>query len=212
MRLQNSYSNRILGVIFCLLAFCAIGFSQSGRTVVSPTPTPTPEVKPSNSEPTKNIIPCEKGLEKVLYIPLKKPNEFVEELNRLGKCGYRLEKAARIPFGIEPADRQEIFISGVVKFDTEDTYEYNWFAASRPGEIVTLANNQAELGFYFRKQMLFIYYSGYSRGEDSSGGLGDLARILISSGYSGSIFIFERKNGIIKKNEYRVLDGAVDRS
>jgi hypothetical protein len=212
MRLENSYCHKIFGVICCLIALCAVGFAQSGRTVVTPTPTPTPEVKTSNTETAKNNTPCEKRLEEVLYVPPKKPNEFVEELNRLGKCGYRLEKAARIPFGIEPTGRQEIFVSGVVKFDSEDIYEYNWFVASRPGEIVTIANNQAEQGFYFGKQMLFIYDSGYRRGEESSGGLGDLSRIILSSGYSGSVFIFERKNRVIKKNEYRVLDGVTDRS
>ena len=209
MRLENVYCHRIFGVIFCLIASCAIGFSQSGRTIV--TPTPTPEVKTSNTETAKNNTPCEEGLEEVLYIPPKKHNEFVEELNRLGNCGYRLEKAARIPFGLEATGGQELLVFGVVKLDSGNKYEYNWFVASRPGEIVTLANKQAKEGFYFHKQMLFIYDSGYRRGGESSDGLGDLARILLSSGSSGSVFIFERKNGVIKKNEYRVLDGAVDR-
>jgi hypothetical protein len=211
MRLEK-YCNRIFGVMFCLIAFCAIGFSQSGRTVVTPAPTPTPEVKNSNTELTKEKAPCEKGLEEVLYISPKKPDEFVKELNGLGRCGYRLEKAGRIPFSIEPTDRQELFVFGVVKLDSEDTYEYNWFVASRPGEIVTIANKQAEQGFYFRDQMLFIFDSGYRRGEESSGGVGEIARVILSSGYSGSLFIFERKNGVIKKNEYKVLDAVTDRS
>ncbi len=203
---------RIFCAVFGLVALCAIGFAQSGRTIVTPTPTPSPEVKTSNTEITRNYPACEKGLAEVLYLPPKKQDEFVDELNRLGNCGYRLEKTARIPFGLEPKGRQELWIFGVVRLDSENKYEYNWFVASRPGEIVTIANKQAEQGFYFRKQMLFIYDSGYRRGEESSGGLGDLARIYLSSGASGSVFVFERKNGVIKKNEYRVLDGATDRS
>ena len=59
---------------------------------------------------------------------------------------------------------------------------------------------------------MFIYDSGYRRGDsESSNGTGDLGRVILSSGSSGSVFIFERKNGVIKKNDYRVLDGATDR-
>lgn len=78
MRFENIYCKGIFGVIFCLIAFCAIGLSQSGRKNV--TPTPTPEVETSNAEAAKNNAPCEKGLEEVLYLSPKKHDDFVKEL------------------------------------------------------------------------------------------------------------------------------------
>jgi hypothetical protein len=203
---KNFHLNNNWGAILVLIASSAVCFAQSGRPVPTPTPAPAPKVETANPETAKDYPPCQEGLEDVIYIPPKAINEFVDEINRLGNCGYRLEKAARLPFGYEP--EADLLAFGVVKLDPGSRYEYLGFVANSAGRIVTLANQLAARGFYFRKQMMFIRYGGYSRSGDDP--LKDLAGMMKDIAGSGSVFIFERKNGVIKKNEYRVIDGWVE--
>lgn len=200
-----------LRVIFCCLLFFAfshLAFAQAGRKV----PTPTPEVSVSN-QAVKEEPPCEKGLEEVIYIAPTRIRNFIEELNRLGRCGYRLEKADKLSLGAE-STYDDLYVFAVVKLDEvgANKYEYEWFVANSPGEIVTQADTRGENGFYFRKNMMFVAgrCGGAASRERSDnetlGALGDLMNLSLGS--NGSVFIFERKNGVVKKREYRVLRGA----
>ncbi len=179
--------------------------SQSGRPVASP----SPEI-PAPADAVKTTLPCEKGLPEHIYISPRNITAFMGELNRLGACGYTLEKAGKLPLEREAASALAMIVFGVVKLDSGNKYEYlgieafgDWQTASRIGDL-------AKEGFYFRKNLLFqagACNEGSGGGPDSPAsvlggllGLGQISR--------GSIFIVERKNGIRKKLEYMTVKGA----
>lgn len=209
MKQQISHKIILFNVILLCIVFNITTLAQSGRPIE--TPTLGNEVSTS-TEMKKEYPPCEKRLDEVIYIRRSKINLFIEELNRLGNCGYRIEKVAKLPL-LSEETVFDLYMFGVVKLDDGNRYEYNWFAGRSPGEVQTIANKQAEQGFYFRQKMLFISGRCSQAAEkrktenETLGGLGDILNLRL--GASGSVFIFERKNGIIKKNEYRVIDGRV---
>lgn len=211
MKLENGYYIRSLGIIFCHLVIFVIGFPQSGRTVVMP----PPEVAVATTEISKNGVPCEKGLEEVLYIPVKNIGNFIEELNRFGNCGYRLEKATKLSLAGDETFN-DLGVAGIIKLNPGNKYEYDWFESFSPGETITRINYRTEKGFYFRRNFLFTQgkcstkIQEEKKDQDNSG-IPDAVGEFIRRGHqsSGTVFILERKNGIIKKNEYRVLDGAI---
>lgn len=159
------------------------------------------------------IHPLIRGLDEIIYIAPTELILFVRELNKLGNRGYRLEQTAKIPLATE-STVTDLLVFGIVKFVAGEKYEYNYIAASSPKEIGTRANHQTENGFYFgRKWCLFPAgvekIQKQRKGNYGSGSFGDLAHL--SLGVNGSVFIFERKVAVIKKNVYRVLDGAAER-
>jgi Bacterial tandem repeat domain 1 len=209
MRISN-----FIAVCLWTLILSQLIFAQSGRVIPTSSPAPTPKAEDSVfTEIKKESPPCDANAAQIVYLPHQKINDFVKELNRLGQCGYYLDKIAKMPLGTE-STVLGLFVFGVVKLDVPNKYEYNWFAGRTPGEVQTIANMQAEKGFYFRDKMMFISgrcsESTQKRKKENEdlGALGDLANLGL--GTSGSVFIFERKNGVIKKNEYRVIDGATE--
>jgi hypothetical protein len=174
-------------------------FAQSGRVIPNPSPTSAPK----SVEPPKikeEYSPCETGLKGYIYISPRKIKEFTEELNRYGNCGYRLEKSAKIPLKLEVTEQNTYFF-GVMKLDSTHKYEYEWFDAYSPGQTQTRMNISAERGFYFRENHLFRIID-----DSGDGNFSDKITSVYKSIF-GAFFIFERRNGEIKKNEYRVLDG-----
>lgn len=184
---------RITTIFLIILTFPISLAAQSGR-VIEP---PTPPLSPAKAEETAKVPSCEMGLDEMIYLYLRPADQFVEELNRLGKCGYRLEMAG---------DKGGSYLFGVVKKDSgNNKYEYQWFATGSAGEVVTRANAAAKDGFYFRRGMMF-----YSPGSEPSIDDDSILKKLGVANFpgNGSIFIFERKNGVIKRREYRMIIGA----
>lgn len=194
----------------CFLIVPAEMFAQSGWPSPTP-PTPAPITNPDISTEAAGAPPsCEKVTDEIIYIPPVKIRDFIKELNRLGNCGYRLEKADKLPFSPE-LSFERFYVFAVVKRYAGDKYEYDWFEAIRPGETQTRINERAKKGFYFRKNFLFDTNTCVSAEDRVSSGsvvkpVDDVIQ-LITNGV-GAVFIVERKNGSIKNNEYRVLDGV----
>jgi hypothetical protein len=186
-------------VILILLNIAHSVFAQSGRAIPpTPTPTPTPEVvKPT--EVKKEYPPCEANLEEYIYISPKKVVEFGNELNRYGNCGYRLEKSNKIPLKREISEWQTYFFA-VMKLDTPNRYEYQWFEAYSPGEVQNRMNIRAKQGFYFKASHPFQIIA--ENAEDSPS---DSVTNHLRSTY-GTFLIFERKDNEIVNREYRILD------
>lgn len=188
-------------IVVALLPFFMIlniaASAQSGRP---PVPSPTPPIKPAVTDIVAAEPACEKETEDQKYIHPTVMTDFIAEVNRLGTCGYRLEKADKLPFG--PGERfDRLYAFAVVRRYHGDKFEYDWFEAMSPGELQTRINARAEIGFSLRKALLadrIACLGDASSGADGSG--------LVAA---GGIFIVERKNGIAKKNDYRVLDGIV---
>jgi hypothetical protein len=108
----------------------------------------------------------------------------------------------------------DLYIFGVLQRDPEDSYEYDWFRANRPGEIVTKANALAEKGFYYRQNMMFSWLCGDGNSSDEEEENSARKREVgkYSSDMNGSVFIFEKRGGAnAKRNQYRLLNGADER-
>ena len=186
--------------------------AQSGRPI--PTPGNTPEVAPSEESKNENPV-CEENINEIEFIDTTERDEFIKRINRYGSCGYRLEKIARFPFNGNDT-LEQISFTGLVKKDAGNKYEYSWFVAESPGRAQTLANKLADDGFYLKKAMSFVVGACGDRAakiekENSDGGvLGRLA--ILTVGDNGMFFLFERKVGSPKKNEYRVIDAEIPNS
>jgi hypothetical protein len=199
---------------FAALLFLSSVFAQSGRQV-PPTPTPTPQPEPSASpasRPAKTYPPCEGGLEPILVTLPLKIEKFSDEINRYGSCGYRVEKVVRLALASD-ISILDMELSAILRLEPGSRYEYAWFIAKRPGEAQTLANDLAAENFYFRASRSFVFQAcGESaarqkKENDESGPLGSLMNMAI--GEMGAFFLFERKSGVEKRNEYKVLNARI---
>lgn len=205
MKIRTCYrSKNFAALLICLLS--ALGaFSQSGRPVVSP----APEI-PAPAEAAKTFPPCEKGPPDHIYISPRNITAFMGELNRLGACGYTLEKAGKLPLEREATSALAMIVFGVVKLDSGNKYEYLGVEAFGDWQTASRINDLAKEGFYFRRNLLFqagACNEGWGSGPDAPVSAVDILGLGKIS--KGSIFIVERKNGIRKKLEYITVNGAV---
>jgi len=134
---------------------------------------------------------------------------FVVKLNEAGRAGYRLEKMTKFPMGSSDIP-EETIVAAIVRLDRPNLYEYDWFDASTPEMLDTRINERAELGFYFRDTLSFIFNGCGStekdpRVERRMKGFDGKIQPLI---YYGEIYLVERKNEAAVKNKfYKVLIG-----
>lgn len=147
--------------------------------------------------------------EEIRFVELE---EFIKRLNNFGNCGYRLNQVVRTVLDSDKNLNQMSF-SALLRKEPESKYEYTWFIATSPGRAQTLANQYAEQGFYFRESMSFVYgrcteiAERQKKETEKSGGLADIFNVKI--GQMGSFFLFEKKSGVVKNNEYRILDARI---
>jgi hypothetical protein len=199
----------ILRTVFGAVCLCFVAvpqnFAQSGRILPAPAPTHEAKEKPE----TKDHPPCEEKFDQFIELHFMQVVDFFTLLNKYGECGYRLEKASRYVLDSD-AGILQMKLVGLTKQYKGDKYEYAWFIARSPGEAQTFANNLAEKGFYFKESMSFVYGrcgTIAQKQKEENKGLGSLGDILnMGMGQIGSFFVFERKAGSFKKNEYRVLN------
>lgn len=183
--------SRLITISLAVLILSASIAAQSGRVVETPAPTPSPTPRVEEAKPP----PCETGLDETIYLYQRPVDDFVKESNRLGRCGYRLELAGRMA---------GLSVFGALKKDPENNiYEYRWFAAGRSGEVLTRANAAAKEGFYFRRSMMFTSAGSAPQPDNDS----VFGKVMFPG--NGSLFIFERKNGVIKRREYRMVEANI---
>lgn len=199
-----------LHILLAIFILTASNPAQSGRTV--PTPDDAPEVLQSKEPVNENVI-CDENTNDVIFIDLTERDEFIKKINRLGACGYKLEHVARILMGGDETFEQ-IEFTGLVRKDGKNKYEYSWFITKSPGQAQTLANKLAANNFYLKKAMSFALgvcgeKAGKIRKENDKDTtvLGRLANLAL--GEQWAFFLFERKVGSTRKNEYRVIDAEI---
>lgn len=155
-------------------------------------------------------VPCEANASEFQYVFSESVNSFMEKLNSLGACGYRLEKLTK--FFIDDTDTPaDINLFAIVKLDKGNKYEYESFESLDVSDLAAELNKFAKKGFYFRKNVLFIQdrcgeYRNRGKKNDEllmPIGVESFAREL--SAVKGSIFVVERKNAVVKNIEYRIL-------
>lgn len=196
-------------IIFSILVFFVtvqFAYAQSGRIIENPAQEITVLDQLAEKYPT-----CERGLEAVIYIAPVKVEKFVEKINNLGNCGYRLEAVNKLCVCGRATGNVEFY--GVVKLDAENKFEYQWFAGQSEGEVETKANELAKEGFYFRKSMMFFRYRDYTDSEKEE----REKSVVVDLGLdnfpgSGAMYFFERKNGVKTKKEYQMIRGSDARS
>jgi len=125
-----------LKFLFAVIVLAVAAFSQSGKKDVQTAPTPTVDQSVKTESQTVN--------EEFQFVLLGDFNKYVEELNRLGKLGYRVEKAFN--YGGDAANMQRF--AAVLRLDPEAAYEYDWITSPNRKFIESRLNSKAEKGFY----------------------------------------------------------------
>lgn len=111
---------RVFAFNFLLIAFCGTTiFAQSGRKDTPPSPTPGVNVSEKDAAKTDS---SKQNLEPVEFLISGSLNNFVGELNELGKVGYRVSKAFN--YGGDAANSQNF--AAVLKLENGNTYEYDF--------------------------------------------------------------------------------------
>lgn len=80
-------------ILLTFLSAVSSSYAQSGRTI--PTASPTPE----NPEPVLQqsvTVQCESGQNEIEEIRFVRLEEFIDQINRLGNCSYKLNQVVRI--------------------------------------------------------------------------------------------------------------------
>lgn len=185
----------------CLLVFFLAIFVQGRNYGV--------DSKESDSIKLQDAPTIHSNPEEFKYLEAKNIKGFITALNEVGRHGYKLEHLTKYPL-IEFERFDEMRLAAIVKLNEGNTYEYDWFEAFTPGEVVTNINSRAANGYYFRdilpvSQDVCEDNPDYSYSPDNSAAQNEVARGL---GYlqvsQGSIIFVERKNGIVNQNDYRV--------
>lgn len=103
-----------LKFVFAVIVLTITAFSQSGKKDVQTAPTPS--INSSSVQTESKTIN-----EEFQFVLLGDFNKYIEELNRLGKLGYRVEKAFN--YGGDAAKMQRF--AAVLRLDPETAYEYD---------------------------------------------------------------------------------------
>ena len=213
--LSSKFISRTFGasnfnkLFFILLFLSAVPIFGQVKPIVTPTPEPVLSTKTTD----------DKGeLKPYVYIQTRGLKTFAEEANKLGKLGYRLEHMA--PFGHavgitrspDPVERyNSAYLGTIFKLDKGNTYEYQWFEAETPGEIVTRMNERGEKGFYFRNSVPAADDNGCGGGSSSSDATSQALENLLAIACvsHNAVYFVERKNDAADKKEYRVHYGKM---
>ncbi len=126
-------------------------------------------------------------------------SQFVQELNELGKIGYRVEKSFN--YGGN-ASRFQGF-AAVLKLEEGNTYEYDWLTSPNKNFLEGRLNNRTEYGFYPVEVYGITACDNRESAEDKNPDIIDTPLLKLSK---GDVFLLERKNGIKQKlKNYRVF-------
>lgn len=128
---------------------------------------------------------------------------YIEELNRLGKMGYRLEKAFN--YGGNSSFSQKY--AAVMTLDAEESFEYDWLTSPNKKFLESRLNFNAERGFNPVQLLPLTSCSNKEIDDDTHPfPIGDLLLRLTK----GDVFLLERRNGKAKKaKEYKVFFGRI---
>lgn len=171
-----------------LLTFPAIIFPQSGRT-----PAPLPE--------TKAVKPLN-DLEKSTFIISNGFDNFLRELNRLGKTGYKIEKS--INFGGSGVSQQ---FAAFLTLDEGNSYQYDWLSSPNKNFVESRLNYKARTGFTFADAFaLTVCGEADSKSDTDSSAINSNILDLTK----GDVFLLVKKNGVSQQiKEYKVIIGKL---
>lgn len=149
------------------------------------------------------------------YIEPQTIDKFVDELNRLGKLGYKLTATERYTQFNPPENYREIKIAGIAEHVSGDAFEYKWFSVLTLPQLIAKIDAPAKEGFYFSQLVNF----GTSEKEELSADATEIEKSIetIKNNFSqdpedGSLFILERKNNFRDPVEFGIATAKPDTS
>lgn len=174
--------------------------AQSGRKDTQTSPTPSVNSTPEK-ESDNNIDKTE--LEKVRFLISGNLSRFAEEINKLGKLGYRVEKAFN--FGSDFSKSQSF--AAVLRLDFLDTFEYELLVSPNPDYLESRLNFRSENGF--NPVQTFAVTACFDKSFENDNDASILIPDILKFN-KGDIFVLERINGVKKKTkDYKVYTGEI---
>ena len=184
------------------LLFCAgLVFAQSETTENKP---PAGGINaPDNS---KKEIPTPKA--NYEFIAPRNIRDFMVALKEAGTRGFRLDKMTTMRSGYYESSKQKAnatVLAGVVRFDGESRFDYNFFFAEGEDDPEATINNLAKEGWAFRDVI-------------SVAGTGDNDSLLIEDLFAnrlrkfptyGNIYVLERTDNKQTPRAYKLLKAGV---
>ncbi len=187
--------------LFILLIGSIPLFAQSGNKNVQASPTPS-----VNATPEKKVenLPDKKNLEKDQFVLSEDFYTFINELNRLGKLGYRVEKAFN--YGGDMASNLQRF-AAVLRLDAEDAFEYDWLTSPNRRFIESRLNAKAALGYYVTH---ILPVTGCFEKESETDKIEFPAPEIMRKLTKGDLFLLEKRLGSSERiKEYKVFTGKI---
>lgn len=139
---------------------------------------------------------------KLKFITAVGIDNFVNELNRNGNLGYRLEKS--LNYGGEGPTQS---YAAVVRLDAPHKYEYDWMSSPDKKLLESRLNIQAKKGFNFVNAYALTSCSGGTSDEQANP---SSPESLIFRLNKGDAFLLERRNGGTEQSrEYKVFIAKV---
>ncbi|HQU86217.1 MAG TPA: hypothetical protein PKY59_24020 [Pyrinomonadaceae bacterium] len=178
-----------------LLTSPTFTFAQSGKKIEQPALVVEAVTPPKTQETNKPATQ---------FVLANDFSRYIEELNKLGKLNYRVEKAFN--YGGDAANAQKF--AAVVRLD-EGTYEYDWMTSPNKNFIETRLNAKAEQGFSVVQILpLSSCLDGIIIDSDRSA-IPTVNETLLRL-TKGDVFLLERQsNKTVKTKEYKVIIGKI---
>jgi hypothetical protein len=193
---MNQKKSTLWQSLLVLLFLAVSSFAQSARKP-EPQVSPTPEAAIEEAE-VKDATP----LESTRLVLASNFEDFIRNLNELGKFGYRLEKSQN-----QGGDSAAQNYGGIMRLDRGNTYEYGWVSSHNRRFIETRLNFAASKGFrlFDALAMTVCDEDDSNDGDDNSSINGDVFRLG-----KGDVFLLEKKNAATAPSkEYKVFTGKI---
>lgn len=177
-----------------LLTLPTFIFAQSGKKTDQPVTAAETETKKASDE----VKPVTQ------FVLANDFSRYLEELNKLGELGYRVEKAFN--YGGDAANSQKF--AAVVRLDKE-TYEYDWLTSPNKNFIEARLNAKAEQGFNFLQILPLSACLDENTVKSDKTVVPPVSETFLRL-TKGDVFLLEKQNGKIEKTkEYKVIVGKI---
>lgn len=193
--------------VWCVLCFLGLNgsltFAQSGKTPDPQPIAPVQETETDKKMATAAEIPQPKAVYE--YIAPQNIVNFMLTLKEAGKRGFKLDKVTAIPSGLAETSKEKAYqtvLAGIVRFDGENRYDYNFFFAEGKETPDAKLNSLSRNGWYFL-HAVSVYGGGI---EDNP----IFANTIYKLPTNGNLYLLERVTGSEKPSyDYRLLKAGV---
>lgn len=180
-------------------AFAVFFFLFAGLIAPSVVTAQTVENKTPNSEIPKPQAVYE-------YIAPRTIVDFMYAVKEAGQRGFRLDKLTAVPSGEAETSKEKAgrtVLAGIVRYDGENRYDYNFFFAEGEKAPDNKLNLLADKGWYFREVL-----SVFGGGADT-----DPSGLFENSVYKlptvGNLYLLERVSESKNNRQYKLLKAGV---